>query len=190
MNGTCNFIFGQMQKGVRLAEAVSEAQRLGFAEADPSTDLDGLDAADKLSIIIRHAFGVTLAPDQIACESLNDLSAQRIKAVQEQGLVFKQVARCEVTADGRVEARVDIEALPPEHPFAGLVNEGNGFLIRMPQRTVSVQGKGAGRWPTAEAVFADIMDIQRAYLSGDLHASPLQETPLSRIPRMSSGQVA
>ena len=185
MNGTCNFIFGQMQKGVRLADAVAEAQRLGFAEADPSTDLDGLDAADKLSIIIRHAFGVTLAPDQIPCESLNNLSAQRIKAVQEQGLIFKQVARCEVAPDGRVEARVDIEALPPEHPFAGLVNEGNGFLIRMPQRTVSVQGKGAGRWPTAEAVFADIMEIQRAYLSGDLSASPLQENPLSRIPRMS-----
>ncbi len=190
MNGTCNFIFGQMQKGVRLADAVAEAQRLGFAEADPSTDLDGLDAADKLSIIIRHAFGVNLAPDQIPCESLNDLSAQRIKAVQEQGLVFKQVARCEVTADGRVEARVDIEALKPDHPLAGLVNEGNGFLIRMPQRTVSVQGKGAGRWPTAEAVFADIMDIQRGYLTGELKASPLQEAPLSRIPRMSSGQVA
>lgn len=190
MNGTCNFIFGQMQKGVRLAEAVSEAQRLGFAEADPSTDLDGLDAADKLSILVWHAFGTLLPPDQIPCESLSDLSGQRIKAVQEKGLVFKQVARCLVGRDGRVEARVDIEALPPEHPLAGLENEGNGFLVKLPHRTIALQGKGAGRWPTAEAVFADIMDIQRGYLAGKLAASPVHENPLNHVPRMSTGRVA
>jgi homoserine dehydrogenase len=191
LNGTCNFVFGQMQKGARLADAVTEAQRRGFAEADPSADIDGLDAADKLAILVRHAFGITLRPDRIERESLNDLDAHRIRAVREQGLVFKQVARCQVLADGSVSARVDIEALDPGHPLAGLENEGNGFLIHLPQqRTVSVQGKGAGRWPTAEAVFADIMDIQRLCLAGEDRASPVPENPLSHIRRMSTGHVA
>ena len=190
LNGTCNFVFGQMRNGARLADAVAEAQRRGFAEADPSADLDGDDAADKLAILVRHAFGITLHPDQIARESLNALDAHRIRAVNEQGLVFKQVARCEALPDGRVSARVDIEALDPHHPLAGLVNEGNGFLIRLPNRTISVQGKGAGRWPTAEAVFADIMDIQRLHLAGAGKASPVPENPLSQIRRMSTGRVA
>ena len=190
LNGTCNFVFGQMGKGARLADAVAEAQRRGFAEADPSADIDGLDAADKLAILVRHAFGITLHPDRIECESLNDLEAHRIRAVKEQGLVFKQVARCEVLPDGTVSARVEIEALDPAHPLAGLENEGNGFLIRLPHRTVSVLGKGAGRWPTAEAVFADIMDIQRLYLAGEDRASSVPENPLSHIRRMSTGRVA
>ncbi|WP_300545291.1 homoserine dehydrogenase [Maricaulis sp.] len=190
MNGTCNFIFGQLRAGARLADAIAEAQRLGFAEADPSTDVDGLDAADKLAIIVRHAFGVTLAPDRIPCESLNDLDHHRIRAVNEEGLVFKQVARCTVSPEGQVEARVDIEALDPAHPLAGLVNEGNGFLVRLPHRTIAVHGKGAGRWPTAEAVFADIMDIQRAYLAGNAETSPVPENPLSHIRRISTGSVA
>lgn len=190
MNGTCNFIFDQLKQGTRLADAVSEAQRLGFAEADPSTDLDGHDAADKLVLLAHHAFGVTLHPGQIEKESLNDLDGNRIRAVNEKGMVFKQIARCEATPDGRVEARVEIVALEPDHPLAGLVNEGNGFLVKLPQKTVSVRGKGAGRWPTAEAVFADIMDIQRSYLTGEAEASPVPENPLSHIRRMSTGQVA
>ncbi|MED5549390.1 MAG: homoserine dehydrogenase [Pseudomonadota bacterium] len=190
MNGTCNFIFDQLKQGTRLADAVSEAQRLGFAEADPSTDLDGHDAADKLVLLAHHAFGVTLHPSQIEKESLNDLDGNRIRAVNEKGMVFKQIARCEATPDGRVEARVEIVALEPDHPLAGLVNEGNGFLVKLPQKTVSLRGKGAGRWPTAEAVFADIMDIQRSYLAGEAEASPVPENPLSHIRRMSTGQVA
>lgn len=190
MNGTCNFIFDQLKQGTRLADAVSEAQRLGFAEADPSTDLDGHDAADKLVLLAHHAFGVTLHPSQIEKESLNDLDGNRIHAVNEKGMVFKQIARCEATPDGRVEARVEIVALEPDHPLAGLVNEGNGFLVKLPQKTVSLRGKGAGRWPTAEAVFADIMDIQRSYLTGEAEASPVPENPLSHIRRMSTGQVA
>lgn len=190
MNGTCNFIFDQLKQGTRLADAVSEAQRLGFAEADPSTDLDGHDAADKLVLLAHHAFGVTLHPSQIEKESLNYLDGNRIRAVNEKGMVFKQIARCEATPDGRVEARVEIVALEPDHPLAGLVNEGNGFLVKLPQKTVSLRGKGAGRWPTAEAVFADIMDIQRSYLTGEAEASPVPENPLSHIRRMSTGQVA
>lgn len=163
VNGTCNFIFGRLAEGALLADAIAEAQELGFAEADPSADIDGDDAADKLSILIRHAFGVNVAPRAIPKTSLNDLSAEKIAAATERGQVLKQVAQCMAGPDGRVQARVDILALEKTHPLAGLRNEGNGFRIRLPHQTVELRGKGAGRWPTAEAVFADIMEIQREF---------------------------
>jgi homoserine dehydrogenase len=161
MNGTCNYIFGQLQRGERLEDAIKRAQDAGFAEADPSTDIDGHDAADKLSIIIRHAFGIAIEPRAISRQSLNDLSPGRIRAVAEQGLVLKQIGSCSASRDGSIRASVEIRALPVSHRLASLKEEANGFIIHLPQGEVSVFGKGAGRWPTAHAVFADIMDIQR-----------------------------
>lgn len=161
MNGTCNFILGKLGEGALLAEAIAEAQALGFAEADPRGDIDGDDAADKLSIIIRHAFGIRLDPADIAKESLSDLSAERLQAAVEQNLVIKQVGHCSAGADGRILARIELRALAPAHPLAKLRNEENGFFVQLPHESLYVQGKGAGRWPTAEAVFADIVDIQR-----------------------------
>ncbi len=161
MNGTCNFILGRLAEGALLADAVAEAQALGFAEADPRGDIDGDDAADKLSIIVQHAFGVSLDPRDIAKESLSDLPAHRLQAAAEQNLVFKQVAHCTAGSDGRVIAKVELRALAPDHRLARLRNEENGFLVQLPHESLYVQGKGAGRWPTAEAVFADIVDIQR-----------------------------
>ena len=195
LNGTCNFVFGQLDAGATLAEAVSEAQRLGFAEADPSTDLDGHDAADKLALIVRHAFGVPLYPDQIRRESLSALPAEKIHAAREQGRVFKQIARCSTRPDGSVDAAVEIRALEPNHPLAALRNEGNGFLLELPGRTECLTGKGAGRWPTAEAVFADIMDVQRELAAADhpqtlAGESRLAENPLSHDARLSSGRPA
>ena len=161
MNGTCNFILGRLGEGALLAEAIAEAQALGFAEADPRGDIDGDDAADKLAIIVRHAFGVALDPRDIAKESLSDLSPHRLQAAAAQNLVFKQVASCSTGPDGRVLASVELRVLAPDHRLARLRNEENGFLVQLPHESLYVQGKGAGRWPTAEAVFADIVDIQR-----------------------------
>lgn len=172
MNGTCNFIFSRLKQGASLDDAIIEAQQAGFAEADPSTDLDGHDAADKLSIISRHAFGIGIDPASIPKDKLTDLSKARIKAVNQQGLLFKQIGSCAVTRDGRIEAKVEIRAIQPNHPFARLENEQNGFLIRTPQGEVEIRGKGAGRWPTAEAVFADIMDIQRHITANDPQTTP------------------
>ena len=166
MNGTCNYIFGQLDLGIGLDEAIADAQAKGFAEADPSTDIDGYDAADKLSILCWHAFGARVDVRDIERDTLRALSAERIAEARAEGLVFKQVGRADIGEDGQVQARVEILALPQSHPFASLKNEANGFLIRRPRETAWVAGKGAGRWPTAEAVFADIMDVQRA-VSGD-----------------------
>lgn len=171
MNGTCNFVLGQLEGGALLADAVAEAQARGFAEADPSADLDGSDAADKLAIIIRHAFGVPVSPRNIERESLEDLSAERLDAARETGRRIKQVGRCEVTPDGRVRASVKLLALDRNTALARLENEDNGFCLRLPHEELMLTGKGAGRWPTAESVFADIMDVQRR-----LAAVPLAAT--------------
>jgi homoserine dehydrogenase len=165
MNGTCNYLLSRLAEGWGFDQALEEAQRLGFAEADPSGDVDGHDAADKLSILIREAFGVALSPQLIAKHSLRDLVSGAAREALERGEVLKQVGRCQLLADGSVEAEVQIVALPLSHPLAGAQNEENRFLVTDAGGNVhQVFGKGAGRWPTATAVFADIMAAQRALL--------------------------
>jgi homoserine dehydrogenase len=165
MNGTCNYLLSRLGEGWSFEEALAKAQELGFAEADPSTDVDGNDAADKLSILAREAFGAALNPDRIAKRSLRDLVVGAASEALERGEVLKQVGRCQLLADGSIEAEVRIVSLPASHPLAGARNEENRFLVTDDQgRVHQVFGKGAGRWPTATAVFADVMDAQRALL--------------------------
>jgi homoserine dehydrogenase len=165
MNGTCNYLLSRLGEGWTLADALKKAQELGFAEADPAADLDGDDAAQKLSILIREAFGVALLPDRIAKHSLRDLVPDAAREALERGEVLKQVARCHLLADGSLEAEVQVVALPTSHALAVPVNEENCFLVTDAAGKVHrVFGKGAGRWPTATAVFADVMDAQRALL--------------------------
>jgi len=167
MNGTANFLLGKLSEGWAFDEAVAKAQELGFAEADPATDVDGHDAADKLSILARDAFGVALLPENIAKESLRTVTPEAVRAALARGEVLKQVGRCRLQPDGSVFAEVAIESLPAHHPLAGARNEENRFLITDADGHVhSVYGKGAGRWPTTAAVFADVMDLQRRLATG------------------------
>lgn len=164
MNGTGNFILDQLGQGVAFDAAVSEAQRLGFAEADPSADVDGHDAADKLSILIREAFDVDLPPARIVKQSLSDVTAEAAQQALKEGYVFKQIGRCKLLPGGGVDAEVSVRAVPQSHALAGAKNEENRFLVTLSDGQVhALQGKGAGRWPTAAAVFADMMDIRRAW---------------------------
>lgn len=180
MNGTANFLLGALCAGWSFDEAVKKAQELGFAEADPSTDVDGHDAADKLSVLIREAYGVALAPGLIPKQSVRDVSSLDARAALARGEVLKQVSRCRLRADGKVEADVRIVSLPAAHPLGGAVNEENRFLVESAAGQVHVvSGKGAGRWPTAAAVFADVMDLQRALLRQDeVQAESVEAVPL------------
>lgn len=165
MNGTCNYLLSRLGEDWSLADALKKAQELGFAEADPAADLDGDDAAQKLSILIREAFGVALLPERIAKHSLRDLVPSAAQEALGRGEVLKQVARCHLLADGSLEAEVQVMSLPLTHPLSVPVNEENCFLLTDAAGKVHrVFGKGAGRWPTATAVFADVMDAQRALL--------------------------
>jgi homoserine dehydrogenase len=165
MNGTCNYLLSRLGEGWSFAEAVAKAQELGYAEADPAADVDSHDAASKLSILIREAFGVALLPERIAKASLREVTPETAQAALARGEVLKQVGRCKMLADGSIEAEVSVVALPASHPLAGAMNEENRFLVTTSDGMVhEVYGKGAGRWPTATAVFADVMDAQRALL--------------------------
>jgi len=169
MNGTCNYLLSRLGEGWGFDDALAKAQELGFAEADPAADVDGHDAADKLSILAREAFGVALNPERLPKHSLRDLVPQAAAEALERGEVLKQVGRCRLLADGSIEAEVRIVALPASHPLAGARNEENRFLVTDADGKVhQVFGKGAGRWPTATAVFADVIDAQRALLGREL----------------------
>ena len=165
-NGTCNFVLCRMAEGWTFADALAEAQAQGFAEADPSADLDGHDAADKLSILMREAFGTAVPPSAIAKQSLRDLALDAATEASAAGRVLRQVARCDRCPDGSVVADVRVVALPLDHPLAAVRDEENRFLVTDEAgRVHDLYGKGAGRWPTAAAVFADVMDAQRALLA-------------------------
>jgi homoserine dehydrogenase len=177
MNGTANFLLGKLSEGWDFEDAVLKAQELGFAEADPATDVDGHDAADKLSILARDAFGATVLPKQIAKQSLSEVTPELAQAALARGEVLKQVGRCRLNEDGSVRAEVSIESLPASHPLAGAKNEENRFLVTDADGHVhAVYGKGAGRWPTTASVFADIMDLQRRLAAAPGEAAQMRLT--------------
>lgn len=178
MNGTASFLLGKLGEGWSFDDALARAQALGFAEADPAADVDGHDAADKLSILVREAWGVSLPPDGIAKASLRAVTAAEVAGARKSGAVLKQVGRCRRNPDGSVAAAVRIEALPARHPLARTREEENCFLIEEHDGAVhEVFGKGAGRWPSAASVFSDVMDLQRA-LTRAADEAPVQAVPL------------
>ncbi|MEO7787040.1 MAG: homoserine dehydrogenase [Sphingomicrobium sp.] len=163
VNGTVNFLLARLADGWSFDKALAKAQELGFAEADPTSDVDGHDAAYKLSLLIRDSMGVAVSSDDIPKDSLRDVTAEAILAALAKGKVLKQVSRARLLADGKVETSVRIEALPTSHPLAKVTNTENSVMITAADGQVhEVYGHGAGRWPTAASVMADIMDLQRA----------------------------
>lgn len=178
MNGTANFLLGKLGEGWSFDDALAAAQALGFAEADPAADVDGHDAADKLSILVREAWGVALLPDRIAKASLREVTQAEVVSAREGGAVLKQVGCCRRSIDGSVAAEVRIEPLPARHPLARTRDEESCFLIEENDGAVhEVFGKGAGRWPSAASVFSDVMDLQRALTRAAVEA-PAQAVPL------------
>jgi homoserine dehydrogenase len=160
LNGTSNFVLERVAEGATLEAAVQEAQELGFAEADPSADLDGLDAQRKLALLVQAAWGETLRPDHIACTGIRAAAELAARATPHERV--RLVARAERFANGRIVAEVAPRLLPLDHPMAQAQGEGNAILIETEEgKRISLAGKGAGRWPTAEAVLADLLDLWR-----------------------------
>jgi len=156
LNGTSNFVLDRVARGEALQSAVNAAQAAGFAEADPSADLDGLDAANKLALIARAAWGVELDPAKIDAESICDLPASAGAQAADGGRVLRQVASLSRSPAG-VKARVRLSALSMDDPLARTRDEGN-CIVLTPERgaAVIVAGKGAGRGPTAASVIGDV----------------------------------
>jgi homoserine dehydrogenase len=162
LNGTCNYILTVMRERKReFLDVLAEAQKLGYAEADPSFDIDGIDAAHKLAILAAIAFGRPVAFDAVHVEGIRAISALDIAFAEELGYRIKLLGVARRTEHG-VSARVHPAMVPVSAPLArvdgvfnAVVAEGN-FVGR-----VMLEGRGAGAGPTASAVVADLIDLAR-----------------------------
>ncbi len=168
INGTTNYILTRMEKeGVAYKDVLNEAQKLGFAEADPSADVEGMDAADKISILSGLAFGGLVDREKIPTEGISSLQSRDIGYARKLGYCIKLLAVAE-RFDSK-EERIDILDLgirvqptlvPFDHPLAGVNGVNNAILIEgEPIGEVMFYGPGAGAGPTASAVVADILNI-------------------------------
>jgi homoserine dehydrogenase len=161
LNGTCNFVLDRLAAGESMNAAVRTAQELGYAEAQPQVDLNGTDAAQKLMLLARVAFGVSLPLESIARTGIEGLNSEKLEQMKQRGEVVRLVARCRRSGQN-IEASVEPVALPSDHPLAQVHGAENRLLVEpeVGERIV-VSGKGAGRWPTTEAVMADLFEIRR-----------------------------
>ncbi len=159
LNGTCNFILDRLAAGASFPDAVSLARVAGYAEADPTLDLDGSDAAQKLALLIREAFGETVPWESIPRRGIADLDERALAEAARKGRKVRLVASCERTAAG-LRASVQPFGLPPDHPFAETAGADNALLVELEGgERIRIAARGAGRWPTTEAVLADLHDL-------------------------------
>lgn len=170
VNGTTNFILTRMAEGgVGFGEALGEAQRLGFAEADPTDDVDGHDAAAKLAILASAAFDSRVVSADVYREGVASITPRIITYAREMGYVVKLLAIARST-DGAIEARVHPALLPGTHPLARVDRELNAVLIEAePAGPIVLEGRGAGGGPTASAVVGDLIDVARNMRAGASH---------------------
>jgi homoserine dehydrogenase len=161
INGTTNFILDRLADGVPRDQALRDAQHLGFAELDPTTDLDGSDATHKLALLAHAACGSHVHPNNIERTGIEHFDAAAVRESAESGLSVRLVATLENRIDG-LKARVEPQFVDRHHLFAQTRNEENCLEIQTTSgEIIYIRGKGAGRWPTAEAVMADIFDVGR-----------------------------
>ena len=164
LNGTVNAVLNAVSRGATLAEAVADAQRRGLAEADPTRDLQGVDAADKLAVLcgVATGYACALEPERVAREGVGEEVVSRLRAAGACGAVVRQVASLSFV-DETVRAEVALRALAADHPQAELPGAINRAVVTGRDGTREViRAAGAGRWPTAEAVVADCLEIARA----------------------------
>ena len=175
INGTTNFILSAMRdKGLDFDVALKEAQRLGYAEADPTFDIEGVDAAHKVTIMSAIAFGIPVQFDRAYVEGIAQLGAADIKYAEQLGYRIKLLGITKRTARG-VELRVHPSLVPVKRLIANVEGAMNAVMVQGDAvGTTLYYGKGAGSEPTASAVIADLVDITR------LHTVD----PLNRVPHL------
>jgi homoserine dehydrogenase len=164
VNGTTNYILTQMTAhGADFDEVLAEAQKLGYAEADPTADVDGLDAADKIAILASLAFGGKVDRQNVYCQGIRNITSVDINYADKLDFVIKLLAIAHKIPDSEPELlqlRVHPTFVPKSHPLANINGVFNAILVEgQPLGQVMFYGPGAGAGPTASAVVADIMNI-------------------------------
>jgi homoserine dehydrogenase len=165
INGTTNYILSRMAaEGAAYPEVLADAQRLGYAEADPAADVQGGDAADKIAILAGLAYGGPVPREAIPTEGIDQLDARDIAYAEQLGYVVKLLAVAQAMPSEQAEQLLDVRVhptlLPKAHPLAGVNGVNNAILVEGdPVGQVMFYGPGAGAGPTASAVVADILNI-------------------------------
>jgi len=165
INGTTNYILSRMAaEGAAYADVLADAQRLGYAEADPAADVQGGDAADKIAILAGLAYGGNVPRAVIPTEGIDRLDARDVAYAAQLGYVVKLLAVAQAMPGGQAEQLLDVRVhptlLPKAHPLAGVNGVNNAILVEGdPVGQVMFYGPGAGAGPTASAVVADILNI-------------------------------
>ncbi|GGY90217.1 homoserine dehydrogenase [Streptomyces poonensis] len=167
VNGTTNFILDRMTRsGGTFQGALHEAQRLGYAEADPTGDVSGADAAAKMAILARLAFDTELPIERVQFEGITHIGPGDIAHAEAGGYVIKLVGTCDRTPDG-VNARVHPMLIPLEHPLAGVRGADNGILVEARAAgELMFHGAGAGGLATSSAVLGDLVELCRDRVAG------------------------
>ncbi len=167
MNGTTNYILDQMDTtGAQFGDALAEAQRLGYAEADPTADVGGHDAAAKAAILASLAFHSTFTIDDVYCRGITGVTAADVAAAREAGYVIKLLAVCE-RCPGGVNLRVTPTMIPREHPLAGVHGAYNAVFVEAANAgSLMFYGAGAGGAATASAVLGDFVSAARRLVLG------------------------
>jgi homoserine dehydrogenase len=173
INGTTNFILSEMRdQGLSFDSVLKEAQRLGYAEADPTFDVEGVDAAHKLSIMSAIAFGNSMSFDKAHIEGISKLDAADIKYAEQLGYRIKLLGITKRTAEG-VELRVHPTLIPAKRLIANVEGAMNAVLVKGDAVGATLYyGKGAGAEPTASAVIADLVDVTRMHTADPEHRVP------------------
>jgi len=161
VNGTTNYILTKMQReGIDFADVLAEAQQLGYAEADPTADVDGLDAADKIAILASLAFGGRLKLEDVYCEGIRHVTVADIAYAEKLGFEIKLLAIAQGSVEDSLQVRVHPTLVPQIHPLASISGVYNAILVEgEPIGQVMFYGRGAGAGPTASAVVADLIGI-------------------------------
>ena len=173
INGTSNFILSEMRdKGLPFAEVLAQAQKLGYAEADPTFDIEGIDAAHKLTIMSAIAFGIPMQFDKAYTEGISKLTREDIRYAEELGYRIKLLGITRRTPEG-IELRVHPTLIPTRRLIANVEGVMNAVLVQGDAVGATMYyGAGAGSLPTASAVVADLVDITRLHTADPEHRVP------------------
>ncbi len=159
VNGTTNFILTRMESGASYADALAEAQRLGYAEADPTEDVSGADAAAKMAILATVAFGTRVSLDEVSYSGIEELSPVHLQAARELDMALRLVGAATLI-DGRYDVRVQPAFVDRHHPLAGVEGPFNAVMLQGDAiREITLEGPGAGGLETASAVVADMISV-------------------------------
>jgi homoserine dehydrogenase len=181
VNGTTNFILTEMEGGATFADALADAQRRGFAEADPTDDVSGADAAAKMAILATIAFGSRVTLDDVESRGIEGITPAHVAAGRELDMVVRLVGEATLV-DGKLDVRVRPALVDRHHPLAAVEGAFNAVMLQGDAiREITLEGPGAGGIETASAVVADMVSIVGTTATGFLQNDPCWRT-LERLP--------